>query len=558
VLKTLEKELKTLLSKAILAILQSSKESRFKIELSIPKDKKFGDLATNVAFQIAPLIKDSPYNTAEKIKKELLNALIGSKKEDWIEKVDVIKPGFINITYSRKFLNRLLKLIADKPSKFKPHNIGHKKKIQIEFVSANPTGPLSIAHGRQAVVGDVIARILRSCGYNTTKEYFINDEGNQIAALGKSVMARCLELEGKDFIMPDDGYQGEYLIDIAKKFIKRFGKEAFDKDHINIEKMLSVYSVKQIMDGIKKDLDDIGVSMDIWFSQKKLSRTDAVSESIKKLRKKGLIYDKDDAVWFKSTAYGDDKDRVVVKSTGEYTYLAPDIAYHFNKIKRKFKKVINIWGPDHHGYIPRIKAAVKALGASDDFLEVVIIQLASLFMNGKPVSMSTRKGQYITLRQLIQEVGPDVTRFFFLMRKTASHLEFDLELAKKKSMDNPVYYIQYAHARICSILQKQKEEIKRLPRCDLNQLNDSQEMVLIRELVDFSNAVESAAIAREPYYLTVYLRRVAEAFHSFYHSHRVLDDDLAKTAARIKLIKATKNILHAGLNLLGISSPTSM
>ncbi len=557
-LKTLSKELKTLLNKAIVAVSSSSKDKKFDIELSLPKDKRFGNLSTNIAFQVAPIIKDSPFNTAEKIKKELLNLLISSKKRHWIESINVLKPGFINITYSRKFLNILLKLIADSPSKFKLHNIGRKKKVQIEFVSANPTGPLSIAHGRQAVVGDAVSRILKACGYDTTKEYFINDEGNQIDALGKSVMARCLELEGKDFNISEDGYQGEYLIDIAKDFIKRFGKASFSKEHLNIKKILSVYTVKLIMDGIKKDLDDIGVSMDVWFSQKKLSRTDAIDNVIKKLKRKKLIYEKDGAVWFKSTTYGDDKDRVIVKSTGEYTYLAPDIAYHENKIKRKFSKVINIWGPDHHGYIPRINAAVRALGVSDDFLEVIIIQLATLYKGGKHISMSTRKGQYITLRQLIHEVGLDVARFFFLMRKTSSHLDFDLALAKKKSMDNPVYYIQYAHARICSILQKQKEDIKRLPRCDLNQLNDARERALINALVDYPSAVESAALSREPYFLTVYLRKVAEAFHSFYHSHRVLDDDLTKTAARIKLIKATKNILHAGLNLLGVSSPTNM
>ena len=533
-------------------------ENKFNVELSLPKDKRFGNLSTNIAFQVAPIIKSSPFHTAERIKQELLNLLISSKKESWVESINVVKPGFINITYSRKFLNKLIKIIGDSPSKFKPHNIGRKKKVQVEFVSANPTGPLSIAHGRQAVVGDVIARILKTCGYDITKEYFINDEGNQIDALGKSAMARCLELQGKEFSLPEDGYQGEYLINIAKDFIKRFGKDSFAKKHLNVENMLSVYTVKQIMDGIKKDLDDIGVFMDVWFSQKKMMRTDVVTSVIKKLKKKKLIYKKDGAIWFRSTKYGDDKDRVVVISTGEYTYLAPDIAYHEDKIKRKFKKVINIWGPDHHGYIPRINAAVKALGACDDFLEVVIIQLATLYKDGKSVSMSTRKGEYITLRQLVHEVGPDVARFFFLMRKTNSHLDFDLALAKKKSMDNPIYYIQYAHARICSILQKQKEDIKRLPRVDLNQLSDAQEMSLMNALVEYPSAIESAALSREPYCIIVYLRKVAEAFHSFYHSHRVLDDDLAKTAARIKLIKATKNTLHAGLNLLGVSSPTSM
>lgn len=557
-LKKLEKDLKTLLNKALLKIISDEKEGKIRIELSVPKDKKHGDLSTNLAFQAAPRLRCSPLKAADRIKNVLLELLVESKIASLIEAVDVVKPGFINITYSRKFINNLISRLANSPSKIKPHNIGLGKKVQVEFVSANPTGPLSIAHGRQAVVGDVISRMLSKCGYKVTKEYFINDEGNQIDALGESAMARCLELNGKEFKIPEDGYQGEYLVDIAKLFIKRFGDEAFKKDHLNIKNMISVFSVKQIMDSIKRDLDDLGVDMDMWYSQKNLSKTDAVSKVIKKLKVKELVYEKDGAVWFKSTAYGDDKDRVIIKKTGEYTYLAPDIAYHEDKIKRKFKKVINIWGPDHHGYIPRIKAATKALGADDDFLEVVIIQLATLYKNGKPVSMSTRKGQYVTLRELINEVGPDVTRFFFLMRKTNSHLDFDLELAKKKSMDNPVYYIQYAHARISSIIEKQKMEIKKLPECNYDLLIDKAEVALMRELIEFPNIIESAALAREPYYLTVYLRKVAEAFHSFYHSQRVLEEDLNLTAARVKLIEATRNILHQGLNILGVSSPTSM
>lgn len=557
-LKKLEKDLKTLLNKALLKIVSDKEEGKISIELSLPKDKGYGDLSTNLAFQAASYLKCSPLKAAEKIKKIFLELLVDSKIESFIENVDVVKPGFINITYSRKFINSLISKLAYSSSRIKPHNIGLGKKVQVEFVSANPTGPLSIAHGRQAVVGDVISRMLSKCGYNVTKEYFINDEGNQIDALGGSAMARCLELKGKKFQIPEDGYQGEYLIDIAKSFFKKFGDDALSKDHLNIKNMICVFSVKKIMESIKKDLDDISVDMDVWYSQKALSKSDAITKAMDNLKAKGLIYEKDGAVWFKSTAYGDDKDRVVIKKTGEYTYLAPDIAYHADKLKRKFKKVINIWGPDHHGYIPRIKAAVKALGADDEFLEVVIIQLATLYKDGKPVSMSTRKGQYITLRQLIDEVGPDVTRFFFLMRKTNSHLDFDLELAKKKSMDNPVYYIQYAHARISSIIEKQKQEIKKLPKCNYDLLADKAETALMRQLIDFPNAIEAAAKAREPYYLTVYLRKVAESFHSFYHSHRVLDDDLNVTAARIKLIKATKNILHQGLDILGISSPVTM
>ncbi|MCK4518948.1 MAG: arginine--tRNA ligase, partial [Candidatus Omnitrophica bacterium] len=443
-LKKLKKNLIVSINKSILNNLPSLKDRPFHVHLDIPKDRKHGHLSTNVAFQISSFIRQNPLKTAELICESLSARLKKSKFRSRIMRVEVKKPGFINFFYTRNFLYKLLRVIADSPNKFIFSNSGKGMKVQIEFVSANPTGLLSIAHGRQAAVGDAIAGILNARGYKVTREYFINDEGNQIDALGKSVMARYLELQGKEASLPEDGYEGSYIIDIAREFTNKFNKSSLDKKQLNTLKVVSMFSVKRIMDEIKEDLEALGVYMDVWFSQKRLSKADKIGQVIKGLKKKGLIYEKDNALWFKSTRFGDDKDRVVRKSSGEYTYLAPDIAYHKNKLERKFRKVINIWGPDHHGYIARLQAAVSALGAPEGFLEILIIQLATLYKNGKPVSMSTRKGQYITLKELIQEVGKDAARFFFLMRKRNSHLDFDLELAKKKSTDNPVYYIQYA------------------------------------------------------------------------------------------------------------------
>ncbi|MCK5306159.1 MAG: arginine--tRNA ligase [Candidatus Omnitrophica bacterium] len=557
-LKKLKKDLIVSINKSILSSFPSLKDRPLRVHLDIPKDRNNGHLSTNAAFQISSLVEESPLKTAELICESLSARLKKSKLQNRIMKVEVRKPGFINFFYTRNFLYRLLRVIADSPNKFISSNSGKGMKVQIEFVSANPTGLLSIAHGRQAAVGDAIAGILNFHGYKVTREYFINDEGNQIDALGKSVMARYLELQGKEASLPEDGYEGAYIIDIARKFTNKFNKNSLDKKKLNTLKIVSMFSVKRIMDEIKEDLEALGVHMDVWFSQKKLSRADKIGQVIKELKKKGLIYKKDNALWFKSTRFGDDKDRVIRKSSGEYTYLAPDIAYHKNKLERKFGKVINIWGPDHHGYIARLQAAVSALGAPEGFLEILIIQLATLYKNGRPVSMSTRKGQYITLKELTQEVGKDVARFFFLMRKRSSHLDFDLELAKKRSMDNPVYYIQYAYARISGIIELEKKEAKKLPRCKYALLDKPEELNLIMTLIEFPAVLESSAASFEPYYLTVYLRQLADAFHSFYQKNRVLSDDLAMTAVRLKLIKAVRNVLHKGLNLLGVSSPVKM
>lgn len=557
-LKRVEKELITLTKISVCKHFPSLKKKSLKILLEIPKNKKHGNLSTNIALQLASMVKKKPYNLASIIQQELLKLIKERKLKKDISAIEVKQPGFINFFFSESFSYKVLRVIVDSPGKLTLQKLRKRKKIQIEFVSANPTGLLSIAHGRQATIGDTLSNALNTCGYRVTREYFINDEGNQIDALGNSVMARYLELHNKKAFLPKDGYQGECIIDVAKEFNKKFGEKIINNEQFNLLKMITLFSVNKILDEIRQDLEALGVHMDVWFSQKKLSKSGKISKIIRVFIKKGLIYEKDNALWFKSTKFGDDKDRVVVKSSGEYTYLAPDIAYHEDKYKRRFKRVINIWGPDHHGYIGRLQAAVSALGCPKGFLTILIVQLATLYKDGRPVSMSTRKGQYVTLRQLINEVGRDATRFFFLMRKRNTHLDFDLELAKKKSLDNPVYYIQYAHARICSIMDNSKKNNKKLPRSNYSLLKTPEEMDLIRTLIEFPNILESVTSHLEPYFMTVYLRQLAEAFHVFYQKHRVLSDDLCMTAVRLKLIKAVKNVLSQGLTIIGVSLPAKM
>jgi arginyl-tRNA synthetase len=559
VLKPLEINLIQLIEKSAVVKFPSLKKSPPKIFLEIPKDKKHGNFSSNIALQLASVLNQNPLDIAEKIKEELLRQVSKAKIKKSVEDIQVKPPGFINIYLSEEFLHQLLEIIARKPSRFKPANLGKNKKIQIEFVSANPTGPLSIAHGRQAAVGDTLANILELCGYRVVREYFINDEGNQINALAKSVYARYLALHGQEVSLPEDGYQGDYIVELAREFDKRFGDRFVNPDKKkNFINIISTFSANKILDEIKEELISFGVEMDVWFSQRTLTKEKKVDEVIEELKKKNLIYEKDGALWFKSTKFDDDKDRVVIKKSGEYTYLAPDIAYHKNKHKRKFHKTIVIWGPDHHGYIKRLKAAVLALGCRDDFLKILIIQLTTLYRKGKPVAMSTRKGEYITLAELVNEIGRDAARFFFLMRKTDTHLDLDIELAKKKSLDNPVYYIQYAHARICSIEENLQKERRRPSGCDYSLLKTPEEKQIIASLIEFPQLIESAASSFEPYFLTMYLRKLAESFHSFYQKHRVLSEDEKTSWARLRLSLAVKNVLAEGLQILGISTPAKM
>jgi len=532
---------------------------RFKIELEVPRDRAHGDFTANTALRLVKYFSVNPVILAGAIKDELEKPELKNLFADSIGEIEVLPPGFLNFRLSKPYLYKTLSGILKKKDGFGRVSSGRGVNINMEFVSANPTGPLTVAHGRQAAVGEALSRILKFYGCDVHKEYFINDVGTQIDILGKSIYGRYLAMNKTLAAFPEDGYHGEYIRGIAGELNKKYGKKFVGAKDADL-RFIAQFGAERILKGIKSDLRKFGVSFDKWFSQKNLSRK-VVMDALKKLRDKGCIYEKDGATWFKSTLFGDDKDRVVVKSDGSFTYLAPDIAYHLNKYRRRFRRLVNIWGPDHHGYIPRLKASVEALGYSADSVSILIVQLATLYRDGRALSMSTRKGEFITLNEVMNEVGCDVTKFFFLMRKLDSHLDFDLEVAKKNSMDNPVYYIQYAHARIASILKfsvKAKDKIENA-RLSAELLDKAEEIRILRALCQFPLVIEKSAVALEPYRIVEYLNELAKMFHSFYTKHRVvLDSDPALTRARLTLVKGVKTVLANGLRLLGISLPERM
>jgi arginyl-tRNA synthetase len=529
--------------------------------LDIPKDKRHGELSANIAMQICKQNKGlNPLKVADQIADKIRQEVNSSKElAPAIGKVEVKPPGFINFYFSKHYLQTAIKEIKREGKNFGRGSIGSSKKVLVEFVSANPTGPLSVAHGRQAAVGDALANILEFAGFKVKREYYLNDEGNQIILLGRSIHARYCELLGEEQAFPEDGYRGQYIYDIAKSMLERYKASLVKLDEKNINKFCQ-FGIEYIMDVIKKELADFGVRFDNYFSQHQLTRSHKIEETLERLKKKALIYEKDGALWFKSTAFGDDKDRVVKKSDSSYTYLAPDIAYHDDKFKRGFEWLIDLWGPDHHGYIPRIKAAVQALGRDKDSISLLIIQLATLSRGGRPVAMSTRQGEFITLREVMDEVGKDVARFFFLFRRKDSHLEFDLELAKKESMENPVYYIQYAHARICGILEYKDKNIESAlsETAKLELLDREEELAILRALREFPRIIEWSAENLEPHRLILYLMDLASSFHLFYTRHRVVSDDRELTAARLQLVEALKTVFSESLTLLGVSCPEKM
>lgn len=518
-----------------------------KISLELPKDKAHGDLTCNICFVLAKQFQKSPIQISEEFKKILENQIKRSKIRDDIAKIEAIS-GFINIHLSRNYLNNILKSIIRLQDKFLRSNIGRSKLVNLEFVSANPTGPLSVAHARQAAAGDSLANVLAMLGFKVKREYYLNDEGRQINLLGQSLYLRFKELQGEQVEFPEDCYQGEYIIDLAKEVKEDKGLDYFRE-----------YGLRRLLGVIEKELDDFGVKFDVWRSQKKIREERRIEKALKFLKKKNLVYEQEGAIWFRAMQFGDDKDRVVKKSDGSYTYLAPDIAYHQDKFQRGFKWLINMWGPDHHGYIPRIKAAVEALGYSKESLSVIIVQLATLYRGKEILPMSTRKGQYITLRQVLEEVGRDAARFFFLMRRTDSHLDFDLELAKKHSLENPVYYVQYAYARIANILNNAgKIDERTLLRADLSLLREEEELALLRTLSRSEDVLVSCYRILDPYPIIVYLQELAALFHRFYDRHRVIGQEKELMRARIALLQGVRCILFTFIKILGVSAPEKM
>jgi arginyl-tRNA synthetase len=538
-------------------------------EVEAPKQADHGDLATNLAMVLTKQAKIAPRKIAEAITKNL------EAPEGMLQKVEIAGPGFINFFIEEAYWRQVIPEIHRLGPEYGNSGLGRGQKVQVEFVSANPTGPLHIGHGRGAALGDALANLLTVAGYEVVREYYINDVGNQINTLGKSLYFRLWELQGEKIEFPEDGYQGDYIKDLAQDYLadhreyltdiaKILDKKGFPPETLLGEEgiiALGRYAGEVILDGIKKDLDDFGVRFDSWFSETELYTREIVDQALAILDKKGFLYEHEGALWFKATAFGDDKDRVVRRSTGVTTYFASDIAYHLYKFQQGYNLVVDIWGADHHGYVPRLQAAVKALGGGEQWLKVILVQLVSLLRHGEPVAMTTRGGTFVTLREVIDEVGKDAARFIFLTRRADSHLDFDLEVAKTQSPENPVYYVQYAHARLASVFRQAEAQNIPLPEPDpamspLLQLPE--ETSLLKMLANYPELVEAAARNLEPHRITYFLTELASQLHSYYYKHRFISEDAALTQARLCLVKAIQTVVAHGLGILGVEAPETM
>ena len=557
-LADLKIQLRLVTEKSLKDFLPPADNNFSEITLEVPADKKHGELSSNVAMRLTKILQKNPVSIAEEFVTILQKNISTSVLKGKIQKIEIKKPGFINFFLTTDAFYEILYDVFKKGKDYGRSKQGRGQKLQIEFVSANPTGPLSVAHARQAAVGDALSNIFEFAGFDVKKEFYLNDEGNQINILGRSIELRAREIFGETIQFPEDGYQGDYIRGIAQEFLNK--NHVKDINGLNAQKpeVIRQFGVDYLLAVIKQELKDFGVEFDIWSHQSKIATEENTKKVLALLKTKGFVYEQDGASWFQSTTFGDDKDRVVKKSDGSFTYLAPDIVYHKDKFERGFTKVFNIWGPDHHGYIPRIKAAVAALEYDPENLEVLIVQLATIFRDGKPLSMSTRRGQYISLREVIEEVGVDAARFFFLMRHISAHLDFDLELAKKETPENPVYYIQYAHARIYSIFEQAKNASIYAKPAGLKLLKEEEEVDLIKKIGNFPDIILICAAQRDPFALVNYLQELATCFHKFYDKHRVLGDDKELSAERLALIDAARVALVNGLNLLGVKAPVKM
>lgn len=526
------------------------------VKLEVPRQKSYGDYASNVAFILAKEAREPALRVAKEIVRNF--KVSGS----WLEKVEVASPGFINFYLGEDFIYEGLDQILKMKEDYGKSNQGKGKKVQVEFVSANPTGPLHIGHGRIGAVGDVLANLLKMVGFNVEKEFYVNDAevSSQVENLAKSLDIRYRQLRGEEVSLPEDGYLGDYLIEVAREIIK---EEKVNFSSLPAEERLKKFrelALNKMLKLQKEDLKSFGLRFDSFFSEESLYKSKEVEKTIEQLRKKGYIYEKEEALWFASSKFSDEKDRVIIRANGEPTYLASDIAYHQNKFERGIEKVINVWGADHHGYIPRLKAALLALGYDPEAMEVIIVQMVNLQEGGEPVKMSKRAGEMITLKEILDEVGKDVARFFFITRDSNSPLDFDLELAKEKSDENPAYYIQYAHARICSIFSQAKEAgiIYSPQEADLSLLKREEEKELIRKLVSFPEEVSLSATSREVQRIPAYAKDLSNLFHIFYHNCRVLTKEQNIVQARLSLVEATRVVLLRLFNLMGISAPQKM
>ncbi|MCS5586072.1 MAG: arginine--tRNA ligase [Gammaproteobacteria bacterium] len=566
----MKEQLQTLLIQSLEALVANGvlTEVPTNIRIDHSKDKTQGDFASNIAMMLSKQAKCSPRDFAQQI----IDNLPDSAE---VDKVEIAGPGFINFFMSQGSNASVVSQIVDQGKTFGLSNVGAKQRVLLEFVSANPTGPLHVGHGRGAAYGATVANLLRAVGFEVDNEYYVNDAGRQMDILATSVYLRYIETDK----FPDNGYKGDYIFDIAKQIngvdkndifsnVCADEKDGGDKEkHIDDlikncktqlgddYKVVFDLSIQQILSGIKADLNEFGIEYQQWFSEQSLVDSGLSKATVEALQASNHIYEKDGALWFKTTDFGDDLDRVVVRDNGMHTYFASDIAYHLEKFERGYDKIINIWGSDHHGYIARVKASIKALGHDESKLEILLVQFANLYRSGKKVAMSTRSGSFVTLEELRNEVGNDAARFFYVLRKSEQHMDFDLDLAKSKTNENPVFYIQYAHARICSVL---KQDAGDATAIDLSLLNNEVESTLIKQLNRYKDVVQSSALNYEPHVLAYYLRDLAGDFHSYYNNSEFLVEDITLRNSRLLLISAVKQVLSNGLNLLGVNAPDSM
>ena len=527
----------------------------FNFSIERPNEEAHGDFSTNLAMVSASAQKMLPREIAETLGRQIGN------EHPVIERVEVAGPGFLNLFIRRNFLLESLRAAVKEGEEFGGSDVGSDQRVQVEFVSANPTGPLHIGHGRGAAVGDSLSRILEKCGYHIEKEYYINDTGNQIETLGRSVYLRYQQAAGQEAEFPDGFYEGSYISDLAGRIFEEDGASHLQEDKSVVVRGFGERAAKIILEEIGNDLRNFNTEFDTWFSEQSLFDSQEVTKSLEALRSKDGVYEKDGALWLRSSDFDDEKDRVLVRKDGRPTYLASDVAYHRNKFQRGYDQVINIWGADHHGYIPRMKAVVQLLGRRPEELKILLVQLVSLTRCGEPISMSTRQGQFVELSEVVREVGTDATRFFLLMRRSDSQLEFDLDLAKEQSSENPVFYVQYAHARVCSVIREAESQglsILDADDVDLSPLSLPEERSLIMELLRFPEVVEGAALNLEPHRLTHFLMEIAGIFHHYYKHHRFISNDDSLTRARLFLVRFVGTVLRDALGLLGISAPIRM
>lgn len=522
--------------------------------VEVPKDKSHGDFATNAAMLLTKQAKMKPRDIAQAIVDSL------NKESKLIEKVEIAGPGFINFYLSQNWLYDILPVVEAQDTAYGSVDIGKGEKVQVEFVSANPTGLLHMGNARGGALGDSLANLLKMAGYDVTKEFYINDAGNQIVNLGLSLEARYRQLLGETGCeIPENGYHGQDIIDTAQRIVDAVGDSYLQLPEAERQEKMIATALDEKIAAIKSGLAAFGVEYDVWFSETTLHESGAVKEVVDLLTEKGMTYEKDGAIWLKTTDFGEEKDEVLIRSNGIPTYFAADIAYHKNKFDRGFKRVINIWGADHHGHVARMKRSMDAIGYNGDDLTVLLMQLVRLYQNGEVVRMSKRTGQYVTLQELIEDVGKDAARYFFIMRNPDSHLDFDLDLAKEQSSDNPVYYVQYAHARINSILKATGKAVPKAAECDLTLLKEESELELIRKIANLPTEIAYAAEQLEPYRMARYATELATLFHSFYNSCRVInEDDEALTNARLVLVNAARITLRNVLTMLGVSAPERM